>query len=573
MKDLTQLMLARPFKVRNADEFDLAGVLHRFINPRANLYSPFEYESSILRGKKGTGKTMYLRANYALYQYDVYAGIADGRRLHIPIFLSLSKFQHIKDPEKLYRAIMLSLCENLIESYANLLDSNYMRKVHMGMRSLPDYYFSAAKIREAGKKLLKMNVENYVETIEARQEGVFGAKAKFIEMMAKVLGSQKEQFTRDQSASISSLIDMQSSLLEGCDADILILLDEAGSLHRSFFEGDKDDSMFEVMLNQFRTTESIRCKVAVYPNAPSDKVSDTRYGDRITLEDDIGNANGYKQFRAKTLCLIDRYINEFYESPTFLHGDLFEVEDQDYGDCIEQIIYGSAGNMRLLVQLLDLATAASHQRAEGKAKVSKADVELALSEFSYNTLSTYSASERDLLIKIAAECKRRTAFRFTYKYNTLVLNRLAQRSEEYNLVEIMEFGSGRAPTKYNLDYCTCVREKIPTHVRSGESASAVKINHERSLANGQWNKRVCALEATGSQDSCADSITGNVVCLPVDNKLGSIIDEVGTFYHFFPADVKNESEDKKLEEESRVSFIPVVLADGQGIAHTIVAMG
>lgn len=177
MANLAQVMEDRPFKVRNADEFDLAEVLHRFINPRSKLYSPFEYESSILRGKKGTGKTMYLRANYALYQYDVYAAIMEGRRPHVPIFLSLSQFQHITDVDDLYRRIMFALCENLVLSYQNLFDSNYMRGVHLGMQTLPAYYFSAAKIRDAGKELLRMNVENYVQTIEAQQEGSFGGTA------------------------------------------------------------------------------------------------------------------------------------------------------------------------------------------------------------------------------------------------------------------------------------------------------------------------------------------------------------------------------------------------------------
>lgn len=564
-QEIRQIIAARPFKVRNADEFELVEVLHRFINPRSELYSPFEYESSILRGKKGTGKTMYLRANYALYQYDVYPALIEGRKPHIPIFLSLSQFQHVTDTSELYKRIMYGLCEKLVDSYRSLLDSAYMRSVHLGMQTLPDRYFSAAKLRDAGKELLRMNVENYTQTIEAQQQARFGAKTTFLDL----LGNHKEEFTKQTDASIKSLIEMHSKLLTDCDADLLILLDEAGSLHKDFFKGDTDESCFEIMLNQFRTLESVRCKVAVYPDSSSDTVSDTRYGDRITLEEDINNETGYKSFRSKTLSLIHRYINKYYESVNTACSDLFEISDNsEFGDCIEQIIYGSGGNMRLLVQLLDLTMAAAHERARGVERINKEDAYESLSQFSYNALSTHSVSERELIQKVAAECRKRTAFKFTYKYNTLVLNRLAERSEEYNLVEIVQPGAGRAPTVYRLDYCTCIRESVPTHVIPGEGAGAQKIARDRSFSSGQWNRRVCAIEDSKTETSDLETILGNIVNVPHDNKLGTIIDRNGDYYHFFPGDVTNK-ETEELAEDNEVSFVPVVLADGKGIARTI----
>lgn len=570
MKDISQILTARPFKVRNADEFNLTEVLHRFINPRSELYSPFEYESSILRGQKGTGKTMYLRANYALYQYDVYPAIIEGRKLHIPIFLSLSKFQHINEPKDLYKSIMFSLCEGLAESYKNILDSEYMRVVHMGMQTLPESYFNAAKIRKAGAELLRLNVDRYVETIESQREGTFGVKSKFFELVGKTLGKHKEEFSKSQDASISSLIQMHKTLLDGYDADLLILLDEAGSLNKDFFSGERDSSSFEIMLNQFRTSESIRCKIAVYPESPSDKVSDTRYGDRITLEEDIDNQTGYTEFRSKTFSLIKRYINDNCDESIAVidPSDVFEVCDGIYGDCLEQIIYGSSGNMRLLVQLLDLALAACHHRSRGSDKVNHEDVQHALSQFSYNSLSTYSESEKQLLSKIATDCKRRTAFRFSYKYNTLVLNRLASRSEEYNHIIITAPGVGRAPTTYKLDYCTCVREGIPTHVMAGEGSGGSKINRNRTLKDGQWNNRKCSIEDSNEDNSSLLKVDGNIIDLPKDNKLGTIVDRDGAYYHFFPGDIRKD-ENKILEIDITVSFIPVILADGKCIAHTI----
>lgn len=64
-KELENIYMARPFKIRNADEYDLENILDLFIDPTDGLVGPFEFSNSIIRGKMGSGKTMYLRANYA----------------------------------------------------------------------------------------------------------------------------------------------------------------------------------------------------------------------------------------------------------------------------------------------------------------------------------------------------------------------------------------------------------------------------------------------------------------------------------------------------------------------------
>ncbi len=63
----SELFLSRPFKTRNADEYDLEQVLNLFVNPIEGLTSPFDFENIIVKGRMGSGKTMYLRANHAYY--------------------------------------------------------------------------------------------------------------------------------------------------------------------------------------------------------------------------------------------------------------------------------------------------------------------------------------------------------------------------------------------------------------------------------------------------------------------------------------------------------------------------
>jgi hypothetical protein len=62
---MEHLFKKRPFKTRNADEYDLSDILSLFVNPINGLSSPVEFENSIVKGRMGSGKTMYLRANCA----------------------------------------------------------------------------------------------------------------------------------------------------------------------------------------------------------------------------------------------------------------------------------------------------------------------------------------------------------------------------------------------------------------------------------------------------------------------------------------------------------------------------
>lgn len=57
----------RPFKIRNADEYNVSNILSLFVSPINGLATPFDYENSIIKGRMGSGKTMYLRANHAYY--------------------------------------------------------------------------------------------------------------------------------------------------------------------------------------------------------------------------------------------------------------------------------------------------------------------------------------------------------------------------------------------------------------------------------------------------------------------------------------------------------------------------
>ena len=81
----------RPFKVRNADEYDLDQILELFVNPLQGADNPFEFENRIIKGKMGSGKTMYLRSNYVFYLYSIIPSLLNKQPLYLPVFLKLAQ--------------------------------------------------------------------------------------------------------------------------------------------------------------------------------------------------------------------------------------------------------------------------------------------------------------------------------------------------------------------------------------------------------------------------------------------------------------------------------------------------
>src|SRR5690606_4706432 len=162
-------------------------------------------------------------------------------------------------------------------------------------------------------------------------------------------------------------------LLEGQEGKILLLIDEAGSLDKSFFRENDDSCFFEILMNQFRTASYIRTKIAVYPNSYSDMLTETRYGDAVILEDDVFNVQGYNRFRSRTLEMIQNYLNpNSYEVTKWDVDQFFDLEERDnLGDAIEQIIYASNGNMRRMMQLLDLTMEAAYLENTCPVKMTK----------------------------------------------------------------------------------------------------------------------------------------------------------------------------------------------------------
>ncbi|WP_448675616.1 hypothetical protein MOQ67_23430 [Pseudomonas sp. LY-1] len=557
MSEIEKLFRSRPFKTRNADEFELSDILNLYVNPLSGLTTPFDYENSIIKGRMGSGKTMYLRANYAFYLYGIVPSLLEGNGdVILPVFVRLSDFQHIQNPADIYKAIVIKIIEELTSIYLHLEDSKELARLHSGFQVLKDEMYSAHKLSKSLKQLAKMGSEEYVDRITTELGLKGGIKPSFFELSAKWKSSLLTEIKNKPNPGIKDIAECYRTLLEGQSGKILLLIDEAGSLDKKFFHNDDGPAFFEVLMNQFRTAEFIRTKIAVYPHSYSDMLTETRYGDAVRLEDAFEAPREYLKFRKKVISLIENYLNpESHIETQFTASDVFDLSPNHYGDCLEQLIYASEGNMRRLMQLLDISMSVAFRDDSENPTVNKEHVFEALREHADSTESLFSNLEKDFLETLVNICKARRAYKFTFPSMSPMLYRYTNKSKEYNILNVEELGAGRRGTIYSFDYAYSVLKDLPTHYVLGTE----KINKDRTLNDGQWIARVAQISSDLiEQASFPGKIEGVITYITDNRDAGFIVCDKDTKHFFFVKNIVESDRKKAFMLNTRVRFYPIL---------------
>ncbi|MFA6201313.1 MAG: hypothetical protein WC679_13005 [Bacteroidales bacterium] len=482
---------ARPFKTRNADELNYAEILDYFVDPGKSISNPFEYENSIIKGKMGTGKTMYLKANQAYYMYTLIPSLLDADSPIIPIYIKLSDFQSFSDPKIIYKNIILKIIKEMCTSYEFLERSSNLAMLHKGFLAIPDILIKGSDgLKAVLSEYKKLSSEEYIEKVSKETKmGIKGSKNIF-EAFYEYFSHNEIELKNTPEPSISDIENAYNSLLKKKDGKLLILLDEAGSLNRTFFKStDESDSFFEILMNQLRTITYVRTKIAIYPQTYTDVLTETRYGDVINLQENIEEEAGFLVFKKRITNILLKYCKEYLENKEGIE-EIFLINIKEE-DPIEQLINASYGNMRRLLNLIDLSFKFTYEE-NPKLKVTYNNVLRALENNATNLESLFSEPEKQFLNSLAVSCRNRSTYKFTMPKFAPVLYKYLNRSSEYNVINIIESGIGRRSSLYGFDYAFCVKYQIPTHyIKKSE-----RLDKNRSRITGEWISRV----ATMSED-------------------------------------------------------------------------
>ena len=223
---------------------------------------------------------------------------------------------------------------------------------------------------------------------------------------------------------------------------------------------------------------------------------------------------------------------------------------------IEQLIYASEGNMRRLVHLIDMAMNEAYKRAKGSDKVNLDDIRNALEEQSKSQESLFSTSEQEWLLDLVKVCKSRGAYRFTFPNKSLSLIKYVNKSAEYNLIKIIEQGTGRKSTVYAFDYAYCIYREIPTHYLTGSE----RLDKSRSRVTGDFIKKITKIsENLIEQAILPNKIEGEIVYLNKENISGFVKDDNAQEYFINRDEVIIDDRSNMFRIGKRIRFIPVKL--------------
>lgn len=550
---IEQLFQDRPFKIRNADEYDVANILNLFVSPTEGLTTPFDYENTIIKGRMGSGKTMYLRANHAYYLAALVPSIIEkDSELILPVFIRLNDFQHISKSEDIYRAIIVKIIEELTAIYLHLENAKELADLHAGMRLLPDVFLRAHKLSSTMKQLAKLGSDEYIERVSSELGLKGAAKPRFFELSAEWKKTNFSELKGKPNPGIKDIEECYNNLLEDQSGKILLLIDEAGSLDKNFFkDSESAPCSFEIIMNQFRTASFIRTKIAVYPNSYSDMLTETRYGDVVMLEDTVSDEIGYRRYRDTAYHIIENYLNPYsYIESINRPEEVFELtQDGIHGDALEQIMYASNGNMRRLIQLLHMVMNMAYSENSCAIKVNKSHALNALRQHASRTELLFNEQEKEFLNKITAVCKARGAFKF--KFPNVPLYKYTGKSQEYNLISVEHLGSGRRSTVYSVDYSYAVLRELPTH----RFADSEKVYHERSMDLGKWISRVAIIsQELIDHASLPGKIEGVIEYLRGDS--GFINSDSEEQFFFMKRDIIDADRNKPIMQGKRVRYYP-----------------
>lgn len=549
---LKEIYHSRPFTTRNADEFDLENILDLFIDPTDGLVGPFDFSNSIVKGKMGSGKTMYLRANYAYYLYTIVPCLISDNPIVLPVYIKLSDFQNIELPSEIYSSIIVKIIEEIVSVCIHLKSSEELARLHKGASKVVGLWSTEDSFKKVFNELQRITSDEYVESVARSISAKGSVASSFMSAYAEYSKNVVTEIKKKDKPSFQNIVDACNELIAPFNGKLLILFDEIGSLNANFFKKTpSSDSLFEILMNQLRTLSFVRTKIAVYPNSNSDILRETRYGDIISLEQDITyDEMQYEAFFSKTVSLIERYI-EKATGKKISTETLFDISTNDQL-IIEHFINASEGNMRRLVFLLDASMNEAYSRNKGEEKVCVQDVLDALYVQGSTMEAQYGNKDVVFLETLSKVCKNRSTYKFTFPKQSSRIGKFANFSAEQNIVNIIQLGKGRQSTIFAFDYAYCIYKDIPTHyVKNTE-----RIEKTRSRKTGEPITRIAQLtEELIIQSALPGKIDGIIDFLSDDKSTGFIVGSDKKQYLFTKNNIIKSDKKRPFFKDSKVRFI------------------
>ena len=512
-----------PFRNISAEDISENDILNIFVFNDDLYLDVFDIKNSVIRGEKGTGKTMLLKAIYSFYNYKLLIDFNKSNRIScIPIFINLSLYNQINDDNELYRRIILAIIEEMI-NFHKIIDKIQFNESWFDkfVKWIKDFFIDNPEIQEEYENL---SAESVKEIFSKKNVLSAQLSTEIASISAQIEEYYQRELVKDKFIGVSNIKKIFDRYLSDYADNILILFDEVSSLDKAFFQGNNEDnSTYIKLINQLRTTSNIYYKMAIYPHHYSDQLEESRYGNSINLQLDVYNPDQLPFNRKLIKRTIESYIKSYSISGNSYDNissyiEVSSIDDNNYegsemgndsnncGDAIEQIIFGSRGTYRRIIQICSTSftLAAKKHLESSELKVTKEIVLEALSDYGKNLYNKFNPNEQQEISNIAKICRKRTRSRFTYPYGTNYLSKFLQKGVQDNIIYLMQAGLGRSASVFEFDYAYCVNSNLTTHLLKHVERAA----NSRSLTNGNFLTKTAKIDIDALND--ADKYFGRI---------------------------------------------------------------
>jgi hypothetical protein len=436
---------SNPFLYSNAEKINSSLILDLFVSDETRHKSAQRLTGdAIIRGPRGSGKTMFLRYLRTYGNIMLQAALRERRTAEcLPVFVTLSR---------LHRADL-----------GTVLDA-----------------YSAAE---------DLIVESVLQELDDKVE-----ENKSLEFKAAThkMRQRFEVLSKQGSTPISNLGISIREHLGPYFRHVLLLIDELAPVFPRTFFSDPENG-FVAWMNSIRNSGPFSTRITVYPNDVSDILNEERFGSIVNLEYQVRLPDEYEQFREYGKSMVSRYLHSVSidkGNPATISDILVDSNPADpSSDALEQLIYASDGSSRRLLSLMDRCLNLRATRPH-EAALTKSDVLLVIREMANNLLTGYSGTEREIAASIASACKRQSTFRFRMPNQSVMLRPLYQSREELNIIKLIEPKAGARGSVYEFAYPYCIAMDLQTHYLR----DTARVCTSRDRHTGDWITKVTTIE-------------------------------------------------------------------------------
>lgn len=431
-----------PFTFNNAEKISASQILELFVNSEGrNKGAVRPTGDAIIRGSRGSGKTMLLR------YLDILGNITFSENVRskkvsesFPVLVNLSL---------IHNSEWKSSADSLIESAENLIYDSVLSALD--------------------KKNIELNSPEF-------KNALFRVRQKL-----GILANQEGSIIWKLGVAIKE--NMSNYFIH-----LLLLIDEVAPVFPKDFFTDSVNGFLRWM-NSIRNSGPYFTRIAVYPNDISDILNEDRFGSIVNLDFDIKRSDDYQAYREYCIELVNKYLKLVSIDrivPAKL-SDIIDLEVSPDNDALEQLIYASDGSSRRFASLMDKCIT-SNRYVQGKL-FDKNDIIEIIKAFSSNLLSSYDLSEREIAQSLAKACRKQITYRFRLPNLSGIVSSLHNKNEELNIVKLAEVGTGRRGTTYEFTYPYCILMDIQTHYFK----ETRKICNSRDRVTGEWISQVTTI--------------------------------------------------------------------------------